>query len=513
MGKFLRFLFSRVVVIVLLIAVQAAVLFLTIWQLSNDYVYVYACFSLLSLLVTLGVINNTEDSPEFKLAWVVPILLFPVFGGLFYLLFRGGRMSRREKEAMEKWIAECRALLTQSESTMARLQSASPAAARQSAYLEQAANFPVYERTETTYLSPGEDFFAALKAELLKAERYIFLEYFIIDEGVMWQEILDILQAKVQMGVEVRVMYDDFGSIMLLPASYPRKLEAMGMKCVRFNTFRPWMDLRMNYRDHRKICVIDGHTAFTGGINLADEYINAKEVHGHWKDSGLLVRGEAVWNMTIMFLEMWNACRWRTPDKDFEQYRPLALPKDLQPSGFVQPFGDWPLNHEQVGESAYLQVLNYATEYVYINTPYLIIDNDLMTAMKLAAKRGVDVRIVTPGIADKWYVHLMTRSYYAPLLEAGVKIYEYSPGFIHAKSFVSDDATAIVGSINLDYRSLYHHFEDAVWLHQTASVEQIKADFVQTLAVCRPINLEDTQNVGFFTRLLRSLIRLFAPLM
>ncbi len=513
MGKFLRFLFSRVVIVVLLIAVQAAVLFLTIWQLSNDYVYVYACFSLLSLLVALWVINDASDSPEFKLAWVVPILIFPVFGGLFYLLFRGGRMSRREQEAMEQLMAESRSLLTQQEDVLKQLASASPAAARQSVYLERAANYPVYQNTETTYFSPGEDYFAALKQELQKAERYIFLEFFIIDEGVMWQEILDILQAKVQQGVEVRVMYDDFGSIMLLPATYPRKLEAMGIQCVRFNTFRPWLDLRMNYRDHRKICVIDGHTAFTGGINLADEYINAREVHGHWKDSGLMVRGEAVWNMAIMFLELWNGCRWRTPDEGFEQYRPLGMPQDLQPSGFVQPFGDSPLDHEQVGESAYLQVLNYATDYVYINTPYLIVDNDLMTALKLAAKRGVDVRIVTPGIADKWYVHLMTRSYYAPLMEAGVKIYEYTPGFIHAKSFVSDDTTAIVGSINLDYRSLYHHFEDAVWLYQTASIAQIKADFLQTLPVCRPISYEDTRKVGFFTRLLRSLIRLFAPLM
>ena len=513
MGKFLRFLFSRVVIVVLLIAVQAVVLFLTIWQLSNDYVYVYACFSLLSLLVTLWVINDAHDSPEFKLAWVVPILLFPVFGGLFYLLFRGGRMSRKEQEAMEKLMTESRALLIQQEDVLEHLAKSSPAAARQSVYLERAANYPVCEGTETTYLSPGEEYFAALKQELQKAKRYILMEFFIIDEGVMWQEILAILQAKVQQGVEVRVMYDDFGSIMLLPASYPRKLEAMGIKCIRFNTFRPWLDLRMNYRDHRKICVIDGHTAFTGGINLADEYINAKEVHGHWKDSGLMVRGEAVWNMAIMFLELWNGCSWRTPDEDFEQYRPLALPQDLKPSGFVQPFGDSPLDHEQVGESAYLQILNYATDYVYINTPYLIVDNDLMTALKLAAKRGVDVRIVTPGIADKWYVHLMTRSYYEPLLEAGVKIYEYTPGFIHAKSFVSDDATAIVGSINLDYRSLYHHFEDAVWLHQTTSVAQIKADFLQTLPSCRPISVEDTRKVGFFTRLLRSLIRLFAPLM
>ena len=269
MGKFLRFLFSRVVIVVLLIAVQAAVLFLTIWQLSNDYVYVYACFSLLSLLVALWVINDASDSPEFKLAWVVPILIFPVFGGLFYLLFRGGRMSRREQEAMEQLMAESRSLLTQQEDVLKQLASASPAAARQSVYLERAANYPVYQNTETTYFSPGEDYFAALKQELQKAERYIFLEFFIIDEGVMWQEILDILQAKVQQGVEVRVMYDDFGSIMLLPATYPRKLEAMGIQCVRFNTFRPWLDLRMNYRDHRKICVIDGHTAFTGGINLA----------------------------------------------------------------------------------------------------------------------------------------------------------------------------------------------------------------------------------------------------
>lgn len=269
----------------------------------------------------------------------------------------------------------------------------------------------------------------------------------------------------------------------------------------------------MNFRDHRKLCIIDGHTAFTGGINLADEYINAKVVHGHWKDSAILVRGEAVWNMTVMFLEQWNACKWEQPNDAFEAYRPKEMPEDIKASGFVQPFGDSPLDHERVGENAYLDMLNYATEYVYINTPYLIIDNELMSALKLAAKRGIDVRIVTPGIADKWYVHMMTRSYYGPLLEAGVKIYEYTPGFIHAKSFVSDDTTAIIGSINLDYRSLYHHFEDGVWMYGTAAIEEIKVDFWQTLEQCQAVSVEDTLRIGFFNRLLRSLIRLFAPLM
>ncbi|MDE7298387.1 MAG: cardiolipin synthase, partial [Lachnospiraceae bacterium] len=339
-----------------------------------------------------------------------------------------------------------------------------------------------------------------------KAEKFIFMEYFIIAEGRMWDTILEILKEKAAAGVDVRLLYDDVGCLRLLPFQYYETIRGFGIKCEAFNPFVPFVSTVMNNRDHRKILVIDGETGFTGGINLADEYINEKERFGYWKDTGIMLKGDAVWNLTVMFLQLWNALR--PTDTDFDCFRPRAR---YETDGYVQPYGDSPLDFENVGENVYLNIINSAKDYVYIFTPYLISDSEMISALCLAAKRGVDVRIVTPHIPDKKFAFMLTQSYYEQLMDGGVKIFEFEPGFIHAKCFVSDDIVATVGTINLDYRSLYLHFECGVYLYRTSSVMDVKQDAIDTIARSIPVTRDMLKPV-LQKVVLQAFLKLFAPL-
>ena len=507
MKKILRFITQRVVITALLIVLQALLLFGFIWKLDNYFVYFYAGSVLLSLLITLGIINS-KSNPAYKIAWLIPILLFPVFGGLVYLLFGSDRTGRYLRKKLQGIGTEMDNVIGEA---YRRSGAEPPDAANQSRYISHCAYCPPYQNTTTEYLPLGEVKFERMVEELKKAKHYIFLEYFIIQEGKMWNTILDILRQKAAEGVDVRVIYDDMGCIMILPTGYDRTLEQMGIKCRIFNPFVPILSSRFNTRDHRKICVIDGNVGFTGGINLADEYINAYEKHGHWKDTSILLKGEAVFNLTVMFLSMWDYLDSTTGKTDYSRYYPTVW--DENAKGYVQPFADNPLDDEAVGETVYLNLINKAKRYVYITTPYLILSSEMLTALTSAAKCGVDVRIITPHIPDKWYVHAVSRSHYQPLIEAGVKIYEYTPGFIHAKTFVVDDDYAVVGTINLDYRSLYLHFECAVWMYQTPSVAQVRDDFFKTQQISQEITLEECRSLSFPRRLGRSVLRVFAPLM
>lgn len=353
--------------------------------------------------------------------------------------------------------------------------------------------------------------YEVLLSELKKAQNYIFLEFFIVQEGVMWDSILAILKEKARQGVKVRLIYDDMGCFFLLPGDYPKQLAKYGIESALFNPFRPFLTAKQNNRDHRKIISIDGKTAFTGGINLADEYINVIEKHGHWKDSGIVINGKAAWSFTLMFLEMWEICTGC--NETYASYYPgLDALCSTVSDGFVQPYADSPMDTENVGEHVYLQILNQAQDYVYINTPYLIVDDSMISALSLAAKRGVDVRIVTPHKWDKWMVHMTTRSYYYELIKAGVKIYEYTNGFIHSKTFVSDDRIGTVGTTNLDFRSLYLHFECGALLFDNAVVMEIKKDFLNTLKVCQSVTEKDCRS-NVAVRLFQDILRLFAPLM
>lgn len=511
MKKLLKFLFSRMAIVGMLILLQLCVLFYAIWDLSESFVYLYVLFIAISIVVVIYIVSK-NDNPSYKLAWTIPVLLVPVFGGLFYLIFGGNKTSKKFRKKMEQSYEEFKPLMKQEERIIEEIKDRDKSVLSQVNYIKDFAGYPIYKNTTTKYLTPGEDFFDSLLEELKKAKHYIFMEYFIIEEGYMWDSILKVLEEKVSEGVEVRVIYDDMGCLQTLPYKYNEILEKKGIKCEVFNPFVPLLSLKMNNRDHRKITVIDGHTAFTGGINLADEYINKIVKFGHWKDASLMLKGDAVWSLTVMFLQAWN---FEKDEKEsYDSFKPdYHTDEKFNCDGFVQPYGDSPLDGETVGENVYLNIINKSLDYVYINTPYLIIDNELVTALTLAAKGGVDVRIVTPHVEDKWYAHIVTRAYYSHLIEYGVKIYEYEPGFIHSKTFVSDDKIATVGTINMDYRSLYLHFECGVFLYNTKSVLEIKEEFLENLEKCIEFTLEDCKKVKWSNRIVRSILRVFAPLM
>ena len=508
MKKILRFLTQRVVLTALLILIQALLLFGIIWKLNNYFIYFYAFSVLLSLLLTLRIINN-KSNPAFKIAWLIPILLFPVLGGLVYLVFGSDRTGKYIRNKMGRIEKEMQDGISKA-NERSGIEKMPPDVVNQSHYISNSAHCPPYKNTTVEYLPMGEVKFERMVQELKKAKRYIFMEYFIIQEGTMWNTILDVLEEKAKEGVDVRVIYDDMGCILTLPTGYEKTLREKGIHCQIFNPFIPILSSHFNTRDHRKICVIDGNVGFTGGINLADEYINGYEKHGHWKDTAILLKGEAVFSLTTMFLSMWDYLI-KKEGEDYAAYYPDSWDENAQ--GIVQPFADNPLDDEAVGETVYLNLINKAKRYVYITTPYLILSNEMVTAMNTAAKSGVDVRIITPHVPDKWYVHAVSRSYYEMLVEAGVKIYEYTPGFVHAKTFVVDDEYAVVGTINLDYRSLYLHFECAAWMYKASCVTDVRDDFLKTQQMSQEITLEECRNISIPRRLGRSVLRVLAPLM
>ena len=458
-------------------------------------------------------IIGKDDNSAYKIGWIVLIMALPLFGGLFYLFSGDKKPARRMRNRLHAQHEQYRGCLTKKEG----LQELPPEMREQCAraaetfrYVKNVSDFPAYTDTEVKYYPTGEEMFVDMMEDLKSAQHYIFLEYFIVSEGKMWESILEVLRQKAAEGVEVRMIYDDMGCVARLPGGYDSWLEKYGIKCMAFNPVIPFFSLVMNNRDHRKILVIDGHTGYTGGINLADEYINEIVRFGYWKDTGVRLKGEAVWSFTVMFLEMWNA--FRREDTDIERFRPHVWhPEPFGGTGLVQPYTDSPLDSETIAENVYLDILNQARDYVYIFTPYLIVDDVMRNALCQAAKRGVDVRIVTPGIPDKPTIFRLTRSNFPPLLRAGIRIYEYTPGFIHAKSYISDDIFGVVGSVNMDFRSLYLHFECATLLYRTEGLKELKEDSLRTIRQSRQITLDDCKK-GLIGGLVDSVLRVFAPL-
>lgn len=511
--KLLKLLFNRIFYVVFALLIQLGWILIIAWRLAGYSRYISIALNIVSILVVLWIVNQ-KINPSYKLGWTLLIMAVPIFGLVLYILFGRSRIAAAIQKRYEEILRESSGYMQQDPMTMQRLKQEDFSAANQSEYIRRYSGFPLHENTTAEYFQVGDDMFPVLIRELEQAGHYIYIEYFIINDGVMWQTILDILERKAAEGVDVRLIYDDFGCLTTLPHKYEETLRAKGIQCQVFNRFRPLLNIIQNNRDHRKICVIDGHTGFTGGINLADEYINQKERFGHWKDTAVMLKGEAVWNMTAMFLDMWTVITGSRELWHFEDYLPHTYhPELFESDGFVQPFCDTPLDKEVVGENVYLNIINRAKHYVYICTPYLIIDNEMMTALCLAAKSGVDVKIMTPGVPDKKMVFLLTQSYYEQLLEAGVEIYEYQPGFLHAKSFVCDDEIGVVGTINLDYRSLYLHFEDGVWMYQNRVIEDIRQDFMETLDYCRPVDMEFCRSRNIFVRGTQSILRLLAPML
>ena len=511
--KIIQLLFNRIFYVAVAILLQLAWILVMAWRMNTYYKYFSNIVGVLSVIVVLWIVNK-KINPSYKLGWTILILTVPVFGVLLYVLFGKSRIAQKMQDKYSTVQKESISYMQQDSDVIDEMNKISENAAVQSRYIHQYSTFPVHSNTTARYFQVGDDMFPVLVEELEKAEHYIYIEYFIINDGLMWRTILEILERKAAEGVDVRLIYDGFGCLTTLPYRYDRILAQKGIQCKIFNPFRPILNIVQNNRDHRKICVIDGNVGFTGGINLSDEYINRKKRFGHWKDTAVMLKGEAVWNMTVMFLHMWHVISNSTESINHEFHMPHNFhPENFENDGFVQPYSDTPLDGETVGENVYLNIINRAKNYVYICTPYLIIDNEMMTALCLAAKSGIDVRIMTPGIPDKKMVFLLTQSYYEQLLEAGVRIYEYQPGFLHAKSFVCDDEIAVVGTINLDYRSLYLHFENGVWFYKNSVIADILDDFKMTLNYCDPINIEFCKNRNIIVRTFQSILRLFAPLL
>ena len=489
-----KILFSGLLILAQLIVVFIA--FLTIHRSSRFLVYL---FKLISILAALYIINK-DDASAYKITWLVLIAAVPFVGGVLYLGDK--KPSQRLQLAFLKQIKNQRII---ENNIIEKVED--PFVRGQMNYLHQQ-RYPTYYGQGVKYFSLGDEAYEPLLEALRNAKKFIFMQFFIVDEGKMLTSVLDILKQKVQEGVEVRFMYDDVGSLTMLPRHYYRQLEKMGIQSVAFNPFVPFLSLAMNNRDHKKIVVVDGKIGFSGGFNLADEYINQRVKYGHWKDSGLMIHGEAVNSLTKLFLESWNVAK--NSEEDYEKY--YVHEENKENDGFVVPYGDSPLDDESVGENVYLNMINQSHGYLYITTPYLILDDNLQTALINASKRGVDVRIITPGIPDKKLVFRVTRSYYQTLMKHGIRIYEYTPGFIHAKNFLVDDKCATVGTINLDYRSLYLHFENGIYIYKSKILKDIKEDFLKTEEVCHEVTLEEVIT-GKFMGWFEAILRVIAPLL
>lgn len=507
MKRITKLLFHRVVLVSLCILAQlASILLGVLWFRSLTPWFSYLLTGI-SILVILGILSDRTNI-AYKLAWIVPILAIPVFGLILYLIFGGNRLSARLKRKMSGMESILHRGLHPSEADNRRLAEQSPDVAVQSRYLTEQ-GFPVYANTQTQYFSDGRACWEVMLQELKKAKHTIYLEYYILQPGTMWDTVLKILVKKLQAGVDVRLIYDDFGCIPKLPENYLKYLRGLGLKVEVFNPYIPLLSSRLNNRDHRKLMIIDGVTAFTGGINMADEYINeGKCPLGHWKDCGILLRGDAVWSMTVIFRSMWNYLT----DTNYLDPQP-ELPACEDYHGYVQPFTDSPLDFETVSRDVFLNLIHRAQTSLYIMTPYLIIDDTAAEALSIAAKSGIDVRIVTPGVADHAYVHATTRANYARLLEAGCRIYEYTPGFVHSKLILADNELAVVGTINLDFRSLYLNFENGIWLWDADCVGDIAQDFAQTFCRSKQVTLAEATNIRWYQKLLRAVLRVFSPLL
>lgn len=501
-----RIAYGRTLLVIAALLLQIALLLSTWISILAQIPFVTGSVAVFTAVMLIWVLN-TRENPSMKLSWCVLIAIMPLFGTVVYLFFKLDLGHRAGRRLVQRSVAESEKYMQDTDATMEKIRDLEPQIYCLANYLRKH-GAPMCTARDVTYFPVGEDMFRQMLEELEKAERFIFLEYFAIAPSSMWDEILEILERKAQQGVEVRVLYDGSCAVSYFPHDYPKRLAQKGIACKVFSPFRILVSTHYNNRDHRKILMIDGKTAFTGGVNILDRYINRKEVFGHWKDTAVMVRGDAAREFTRIFLQMWNMM-----EKD-PVYQPYLLQDDQKAEqGYVIPFGDGPHRNVRLGKMVYLNILNQAKKYVYIMTPYLILDNEMVTALQFAAERGVDVRLVLPHIPDKKYAFALAKSHYEELLDAGVRIYEYTPGFVHAKTFLCDDMQAVVGTINLDYRSLYLHYECAAYLYDVPALQDIRKDFADTFDVSQEITMEMAKKRSVLSRLTGFVLKIAAPLM
>ncbi len=508
-----KLLFGRTTILIVLLALQVVVLIGGAAIIGSQVIIVNNLVGILSVIILIYILNARQNS-SFKLMWIIIIAVAPIIGVPFFIYTKLQPGTRYIVDSMKKTLAEQEVLLIPDNDTVNRLITESGDEYGIFKYIYEAGGYPVYDSTSVKYFPSGEAKFEELLKQLDRAKKFIFVEYFIIDKGEMWDQILEVLKKKAGEGVEVRLLYDGTNTMARLPKNYPAKMQAMGIQCKVFSPIRPFLSTHQNNRDHRKIVVIDGHTAFTGGINIADEYINRKERFGHWKDTAIMVKGVAVSSFALMFLQLWNiGAKEREYCGHYIFKGDDSVDSTMREGGYVVPYSDSPFDMEETGKKVYMDILNRASRYVYIMTPYLILDEELTNALIFAAQRGIDVKVILPHIPDKKYVYLLARTHYEELIRGGVKLYEYTPGFIHAKSFVSDDEKTVVGTINLDFRSLFLHFECAVFVWNNPVVLDVKKDFKETLEECQRITLNDCSEYSLIGRILGKTLRLVAPLM
>lgn len=499
-----RLIFAGVAVLI-----QIAWLLLLVLKLNQYSVVISILTSVLALFTSIRIYGEHSNA-AMKMPWIMLILAFPVMGVSLYALAGHSQVARKMRVRFEQVDAELAPYLTQEEQVLESLRKENPGVANQCRYICNYAGYPVYGNTDVMFYDEADKGFEAQLADLQKAEHFIFLEYHAIEEAEAFGRLQAVLSERAAAGVEIRMIYDDVGSVGFINMDFIKRMEKLGIRCKVFNPVMPVLNLFVNNRDHRKITVIDGKVGFTGGYNLADEYFNITHPYGRWKDTGIRIEGDGVRNLTVTFLEMWYVI-----DKGTRQYDPYFPDTDYKAAGkgYVQPYADSPLDKERVGENVYLNVIKNAKHYVYFMTPYLIITDEMNRELELAAKRGVDVRIITPGIPDKKIIYNMTRSYYGRLVEGGVRIFEYTPGFCHAKQCVSDDEAATVGTINLDYRSLYLHFENGTFFYGCDAVADVKADFDRVFPACEEVTEKYRTGRSRALRMGQSILRLFAPLL
>lgn len=505
--QFIRNGLSRILVILLATAVQIALQLAFMTWLRDKLAWIEAVLHILGIIITIAILKNSRHLST-DILWILLINAFPIVGTILYIFLGADLFFSRTYRDIYNATEDSRRYYLQDETIMEELAQIDPYKHSQLEYISDYAGYPVYRNYGFDYYPLGELAYPVILEELKKAKHFIFLEYFIIEQGEFWDSILAILEEKVKEGVDVRVMYDDLGSFFQLPASYYRTLEEKGIKCIPFNRINIILNVIINHRDHRKIMVIDGKVAFSGGINLADEYINHVKRFGKWKDNIIKITGEAVWSYTVMFLTHWNALR--KEDHTFLSFRSEAIKGEED--GFIAPYGETPLDDEICAQNIYTNIINESNDYCYICTPYLIIDTEMINSLILAARRGVDIRIITPGIPDKKMVFAITRSYYEQLIRGGVKIFQYDPGFVHAKVMASDDLIATVGTVNLDYRSLYLHFENGAFLYGSKKIIDIRDDLISMMEEGHELTLAECDR-GPIVEFLLSILRLFAPLM
>lgn len=507
--KIWKVIFGRVVFTLLCILIQILWM-ISLWTAFSEYSVL--CSALLEMIAVIVVIriNSRSEYSAARLLWTAVILALPAAGLCLYSMFGRRGITRTVKRRYDQVHRTFIPYLLPKEDNLKDLKEHNIYIHNQLKYVQDTSTFPVYENTSVKYFPLADDALISMMEDLRNAKEFVFMEYFAIEDAESWHMIEEILLEKIAQGVEVRLIYDDFGSIAFVKPEFMKRMNKKGIKCRIFNPLIPFVYAFMNHRDHRKIMVIDNKISYSGGFNMADEYFNINPPYGHWKDSGIRLEGDAVKSHTIMFLQMWNNIL--QTDKDYTPFlKPFSHVQE-EAGGYVLPYSDTPLDNNTLGENVYMNIIKNATDYVYITTPYLILDTEMEKELCMASQRGIDVRIITPNIPDKKSIFLLTQSYYNKLIRSGVRIYQYTPGFMHAKNYVCDDKIGVVGTINMDYRSLYLHFECATYLYDMKAVLDIKKDFEETLLKCREITLEDCARRKLHTRIYQAVLRLIAPM-